>query len=264
MSIFSRHEQSTVLQNESVIAEVRNASKTYAGALAVNNVSLDVHLGEFIILTGHSGSGKSTVLGMLEGVVVPDAGDVVLFGQSLNHIKDKQLKKIKEAHIGIGFQAALLDRGHTVANVVKQTANANHIKVDNKRVVELAARFRMLDKLSSQTGGLSGGEQMRVSMMRALATRPDLILLDEPTGAIETKGKADALQVLREIVTEEQATVVMVTHDPDIARAYADREYVLESGELIDTVVYSQFQPPTDSRLNHQVPAPRYQSPNVS
>lgn len=264
MSLFGRHEKPTEIYHDSAIASVRNASKSYAGRLVVKKISLDINPGEFVILTGHTGSGKSTVLSMLEGIVIPDEGDVALFGQSLANMKDKQLKKIKQGRVGIGFQAPLLDRGPTVAQVVIQTANANNIRVENKRVVELAGRFKMLDKLGQQAGGLSGGEQMRVSMMRALATRPDLILLDEPTGAIETKGKSEALKVLREIVDEEQATVVMITHDPDIARDYADLEYVLESGQLADIHRYGAFRAPNEADSPSDYLNQTVQLPNVS
>jgi ABC-type lipoprotein export system ATPase subunit len=250
MSIFGSHIKPADPHEHSTIASLRNVTKRFAGTIAVNGVSLDVNLGEFVILTGHSGSGKSTVLSMLEGEVKPDEGEVILFGQSLKNLKDKQIEKIKKGHIGIGFQDALLDRSHTVANVIKQTSFANHIRIDNSKVVNLAERFGMLDKLMAETGGLSGGEQMRVAMMRALAPSPDLILLDEPTGAVDTKGKIGALKVLREIMLEEQATVVMVTHDPDIARDFADREYVLESGRLLDVRVYGTFQPPHESSLS--------------
>lgn len=250
MSLFGIYQKPVGVHEYASIASLRNVTKRYAGTVAVDGVSLDVNLGEFVILTGHSGSGKSTVLSMLEGEVKPDEGEVILFGQSLKNLKDKQIEKIKKGHIGIGFQDALLDRSHTVANVVKQTSFANHIRIDNSKVVNLAERFGMLDKLMAETGGLSGGEQMRVAMMRALAPSPDLILLDEPTGAVDTKGKIGALRVLREIMLEEQATVVMVTHDPDIARDYADREYVLESGHLIDMRVYGAFQSPNESALS--------------
>lgn len=246
MSIFGRHEKPVPTHEQTAIASLRNVTKRFVGAVAVNGVSLDVNLGEFVILTGHSGSGKSTLLSMIEGEVKPDEGEVILFGQSLNNLKDKQIERIKKGHIGIGFQDALLDRSHTVANVVKQTSYANHIRVPNDKVVNLAERFGMLDKLMKETGELSGGEKMRVAMMRALAPSPDLILLDEPTSAVDTAGKIGALKVLREIMLEEQATVVMVTHEPDLARDFADREYVLESGHLIDTRVYGSFQPPHD------------------
>ena len=264
MSLFGRHEKPINLHEHTSIASLNSVTKRYAGTIAVNNVSLNVNLGEFVILTGHSGSGKSTVLSMLEGEVKPDEGVVILFGQSLKNLKGKQIEKIKKGHIGIGFQDALLDRSHTVANVIKQTSFANHIRVDNSKVVNLAERFGMLDKLMAETGELSGGEQMRVAMMRALAPSPDLILLDEPTGAVDTKGKVGALKVLREIMLEEQATVVMVTHDPDIARDYADREYVLENGHLIDVRVYGTFQPPNARTISHSQTIEPDQLPIVS
>lgn len=238
MSLFRSQEAALEVDDKNVVASLRRVSKSYAGAIAVKDVSLEISRGTLAILTGHSGSGKSTLLAMLEGVVTPDTGEVVLFGNSLTGMNDAQLKRIKQYGIGIGFQSANLDRGQTVADVIKQTANANNVRVDNRRVVELAARFNMLTQLGAQAGSLSGGQQMRVSLMRALATRPELILLDEPIGAIEAKGKAEALGFLREIVDEEQATVVMITHDPDIAREYVDIEYVLEGGELVDTLVH--------------------------
>ena len=245
MSLADHQERFARSQTVGEVAALKNVTKTYAGRVAVRGVNIDIKRGDFTILTGHNGSGKSTILSMFMGVAHPDDGEVILLGQSLHEISDKKLKKIKQGRVGIGFQSALVERSHTVASVARLTANANNIKVSNIRVRDLAVQFNMVDKLMHETGGLSGGEQMRVSMMRALATNPELILLDEPTGAMEPKGKAEAFRVLREIVNREQATVVMVTHDPDITREYADCEYVMQNGEISDVRRYQYIQAPT-------------------
>lgn len=225
--------------DQTVIASVINVTKTYGETEALRGVSLGINRGTFTLFTGASASGKTTLMSMLHGIVRPDKGDVVLFGQSLDGLGEKQINRIRRKHIGLGFQDSLLDRSHTVADVMRQTARANRLEVALPRIRYLSLRFGMVNKLMTETGSLSGGEKMRTSMMRALATEPDLILLDEPAGAVDTKGKIAAMEILRDITLEEQSTVVMITHDPVIARPYADHEFVFESGKLIDSINFN-------------------------
>lgn len=224
--------------SEASVAALRNVTKQYAGRLAVNDVSLEVPRGELVIITGRSGSGKSTLLRMLEGIEKPDAGEVSLFGSMLSGLKPKQIKRLIHDRVGVGFQSPLLDRSFSVKDNVRLTPNANHRNVSNQRVVELAVRLGLQDKLFQEAGTLSGGEQLRVSLMRTMVTAPELVLLDEPTSAIDTHGKDEAFAWIRHAAKQEAATVVMVTHDGDVARRYADREFVIESGQLIASEVY--------------------------
>jgi ABC-type lipoprotein export system ATPase subunit len=224
---------------ENTIASLKNVTKAYAGLVVVKNLSLDVNLGEFAILTGHSGSGKTTALGLLGAFTKPTEGEVVLFGQSLNQLKPKEVNRIKRGHLGICFQNALLDGSFTVADVIRQTPGANDIDVQDEQIHALAKRFGMANKVNQYCTPLSGGEKMRVAMMRAMVSKPDLILLDEPIGSIDDKGKHSVLELIREVVDQDQTTVLMVSHDPDITRRYVDRELMMADGQLVGVNDYT-------------------------
>lgn len=250
-----------------VIAALENVTHRYdEKTVALRGVSIAVPLNELVILTGLSGSGKSTALEFLAGIKDhgPTKGRVMLFGQSLYEQSEKNRNRLKRNHVGIGFQKANIDPSFTVADIVRGTAAANNLRISQQRVVELGRHFRMLDKLGVEGGKLSGGEQMRASMMRALAGHPDLILLDEPTAAVDTKSKVAAISLLRDIIKEEQATVVMVTHEPEIAREFADREYVMESGEVIAMHTYNQIPTPGEVRIALEADYRSAELPNVS
>jgi lipoprotein-releasing system ATP-binding protein len=182
---------------------------------------------------------------MLEGVTLPDDGEVVLYGQNVNSIRGTELQKIKRQHIGMGFQAPLMERSSKVYEEVKRIHNGNGIEVSERQITELAARFDMLHKLESEVGSLSGGEMMRASMIRAMVTNPDLILLDEPTGALDPDAKQASFALMHEIVHEQKlnkpnATIVVVTHEPEVASQYVDRQYVMERGHVIDMQTFGR------------------------
>lgn len=228
--------------NENPVAVLCDATKQYAGKLVVKGIGIEVPQGEFVAITGHSGSGKSTILRMMQAIERPDSGSVSLLGQELNELSPKAIKQLVRKHVGIGFQSANLDSNFSVAANIRNIARGNGYNVTNNRIVDLATHFGLGHKLSQNAGTLSGGEQMRVSLIRALINRPEVVFLDEPTGALDTASSKKAFQGLQKIVQEDNTTVVMVTHDADIARNYIDREFVIESGKLIDTQVYSVMQ----------------------
>jgi lipoprotein-releasing system ATP-binding protein len=244
LNIFGRHEASIELAPGAPIAELRNVSKSVGHAAVVQNVSMEFYPGELVILTGKSGAGKSSSLSMLEGVVVPDDGEVLLYGRNINLIAKAELQKIKRQHLGIGFQTPMMERSTPVNEEIKRVHNGNGIDVSERKITELADRFDMLHKLESEVGSLSGGEMMRASMMRAMVTDPDLILLDEPTGALDPDAKQASFALMYEITREHNTSIIVVTHEPEVASQYVDRQYVMDRGHVVDLQVFHNTKNP--------------------
>jgi|GEM_PF-1651761 ABC-type lipoprotein export system ATPase subunit len=222
-----------------MIATVRGLAKSYATGVALRDVSFDIPRGEFVSLTGHTASGKTSVISVMEGIVKPDRGEVTIFGRNVTNMSERRLDAFKRKNIGIVYQAALIDRSFTVAENVRLMANANRQKISNRRIVEVAGLFNMVDRLFGQAGSGSGGEQMRISLMAAVAPSPGILLVDEPTSALD-KGTSEAVfGMLRDVTRQEDTTVLMVTHDP-VAKEYVDREIVLEQGRVLDEILYDR------------------------
>jgi ABC-type lipoprotein export system ATPase subunit len=244
LNIFGRQAPTIELAPGATIAELRNVSKVIGQAAIVQNVSMEFFPGELAILTGKSGAGKSSALSMLKGVTVPDGGEVFLYGRNINLISKAELQKIKRQHLGIGFQTPMMERSTPVNEEIKRVHNGNGIDVSERKIAELADRFDMLHKLESEVGSLSGGEMMRASMMRAMVTDPDLILLDEPTGALDPDAKQASFALMREIVEEHNTTIVVVTHEPEVASQYVDRQYVMDRGQVVDLQIFGRAKNP--------------------
>lgn len=221
------------------IAEMKAVSKSFNREPIIEEIDLNVKHGEFIVITGPSGSGKSTILRTLAGLERPDTGSVQFMGRDLYAMKEADRARLKARHMGVGFQAANLDTGLTVLDNMESLAEARG-KVDRRRVARLVVALGLKEKIMKEdsTATLSGGEKQRVALGRLLVPKPDLVLLDEPTAAIDPHGKESIYSTLRELNEEDGTTFVVVSHDP-VSLAYADRQIHVDSGIIVAD------QPPT-------------------
>lgn len=209
---------------------------------AVGGVDLSVSKGEFVAIIGASGSGKSTLLHMLGGITRPTGGRVVLEGVDLATLDDDALALIRRRRIGFIFQRYnLLPELSLSENValplVLDGLNATACQSAASAVLDAVG---LTNRASHRPDELSGGEQQRGAIARALVTSPALILADEPTGALDTGNSIRVLELLRELVEKRQQTLVMVTHDPEIAAA-ADRTVSMRDGLIVaDTAAVAE------------------------
>ncbi|WP_266182015.1 ABC transporter ATP-binding protein [Dyella humicola] len=224
------------LSREPVI-RLRGVNKTYAGGgatcVALADVDLQVFGGEFVAITGKSGSGKSTVLNLLGGLDRPSAGEVWVDGQALQVLSEQALARWRGRSVGIVFQFfQLMPTLSAVENVMLPMDLAGRwpAKERRKRAQALLDRLGVLPQADKLPSTMSGGQQQRVAVARALANAPALLLADEPTGNLDTHNASALLDLLGELVAEGQ-TLVMVTHDPSALRRVA-RTVTLEDGRV--------------------------------
>jgi putative ABC transport system ATP-binding protein len=204
---------------------------------ALRGVDLTVERGEFVAIMGPSGSGKSTLLHILGALEAPTEGVVAVGGGRYDGLDDKRLTIFRRDHIGFVFQFFnLLGSLTAVENVmVPALISGRRDEALTARAYDLLARVGLRERADHLPSELSGGEQQRVSIARALLLEPELLLADEPTGNLDSRAGASILRLLREISTGEGHTVVMVTHDPSAA-AMADRVVFLRDGEVAGEV----------------------------
>ena len=215
------------------IIEVRDLVKTYGSkenaVRALNGIDLDIYEGELLVILGSSGSGKSTLLNMLGGMDQPDQGSVWFRGKEISHLKDRELTKYRKNSVGFVFQAFHLIGELTVAENVTLTADT---KEDPKIVEHMLELTGILDKKNKYPSQLSGGEQQRVAIARALAGSANLLLCDEPTGALDYETGRMILVQLEKLAREHHKTVVIVTHTKEIAEM-GDRVITMRDGHIL-------------------------------
>lgn len=213
--------------------EVRDVVKSYDNGrtCALRGVSLDVADGGFTVLLGASGSGKSTLLSVMSGLETPDGGSVKYDGEDIAGLSEREKTAFRRRNVGFVFQQYYLLPHLSVDGNVKLGANLAH----NKDYKDIIAAVGLSDKLKSKPAELSGGEQQRVCIARALAKDPRVLFLDEPTGALDEATGRSVLDVIYELRRERGFTVVMVTHNANIAET-ADDVVRLNSGKVVDRV----------------------------
>lgn len=225
-------EKSTVLECRDI--EKMYKSKSNGEDLQIlRGVNLSVKKSELISIVGSSGSGKSTLLHILGGLDRPNSGDVFWHGESIYTHKPEKLADLRNRHIGFVFQFHhLLPEFTALENVMMPAliGGTDHDKASD-RAADLLDRFGLKERLEHRPTELSGGEQQRVSMARALMNNPSIILADEPTGNLDEKNTESILQLLFELRETEGVSVVLITHENDIARR-CDIVYSLHHGVL--------------------------------
>ena len=199
---------------------------------ALDGVNLSVDEGEFVAVVGTSGSGKSTLLHMMGGLDTPTSGKVIVGDKDLAKMNDEQLTIFRRRNIGFIFQNYnLVPVLNVYENIVLQV-ELDGDKPDKKFIQDVVRMLALEDKLNNMPNNLSGGQQQRVAIARALITKPAIVLADEPTGNLDSKTSADVLGLLKRTSYEFHQTLVMITHNNDIARL-ADRIVRIEDGKIV-------------------------------
>jgi putative ABC transport system ATP-binding protein len=231
-------------------ARAANVSKSFgdgnAGVHALDDVSVSLEAGEFTAIMGPSGSGKSTLLHVLAGLDRPSSGEIYVGDTEITSLKDKALTLLRRDQIGFIFQSFNLLPTLTAAENIVLPIKIAGRKPDAFWVQSIVETVGLSERLSHRPSQLSGGQQQRVAAARALASRPQIVFADEPTGALDSRSGAELLGFLRTAVKELGQTVVMVTHDAGAA-AYADRVLFLADGKIVDEM----REPTADSVLDY-------------
>ena len=219
------------------ILQTKNLKKYYGKepniTCAVDDVDLSVNKGEFVAIVGTSGSGKSTLLHMIGGLDTPTSGSVVVHGKELSQMNDEELTIFRRRNIGFVFQNYNLVPILNVYENIVLPVELDGGTVDRNFADEVIRVLALEDKLKSMPNNLSGGQQQRVAIARALITKPAIVLADEPTGNLDSKSSADVLGLLKLTGEKFNQTIVMITHNNDIA-LLADRIIRIEDGRMME------------------------------
>lgn len=220
------------------IIEIRNLKKYYDNGQtkALNGLNLTIKKGEFLSIIGLSGSGKSTLLNMIGTLDKPDDGTIIVDGVDVVNTK-QNLSKFRYDEIGFIFQLHNLILNLSVLENVEipLLSKSNRIsKKDEEKAIRLLEDVGLKDKLHQNLTKMSGGQRQRITIARALINNPRIILADEPTGALDTKTSQKIMKLLKELHTEHNVTLIVVTHDPTVA-SQADRIVTVQDGQIINT-----------------------------
>lgn len=217
------------------LIEVKNLSKVYGVGEtkvdALKNINLNIEQGEFVVIVGESGSGKSTLLHMLGGVDKPTSGEVILKGQSIYKLNEKEISILRRRKIGFVFQFFNLIPVLTAEENIEMPVLLDGEKINKEYKEDLLKLLGLERRRNHYPSQLSGGQQQRVSIGRALANKPSVILADEPTGNLDSKNSKEILELLKYSAKKYNQTLIIITHDLNIAKS-ADRVITIADGEV--------------------------------
>ena len=222
-----------------VAARAEEVTKIYGtgdtAVRALNNITVDFVAARYTAIMGPSGSGKSTLLHCLAGLDRVTAGRVMLGDVDITAVSEKELTVVRRDRIGFVFQSYnLIPTLNAIENITLPLSLAGK-KPDKEWLDRVITTVGLADRLKHRPSELSGGQQQRVAVARALASRPQVIFADEPTGNLDSKASAEILEFMRQAVTDLGQTIVMVTHDP-AAAGYSDRVVFLADGQIVDEI----------------------------
>ncbi|MEG1593956.1 MAG: ABC transporter ATP-binding protein [Oscillibacter sp.] len=222
-----------------MLIQLKDVHKIYAEGLesevrALDGVSLTIDRGEFVAIVGQSGSGKSTMMNVLGCLDIPTHGDYLLDGEDVRDLTDKELSHIRNKQIGFIFQQYNLIQDLTVLENVELPLIYQGINADDRHdlAVEALERVGLGDRSKHKPTEMSGGQQQRVAIARAIATKPPIIMADEPTGALDSHTGSEVLHFLQQL-NKEGSTIILITHDNGIA-ATARRVVRLTDGKIVE------------------------------
>lgn len=219
------------------ILKVENLCKFYGAGenqvKALDNINLEIKMGEFIAITGTSGSGKSTLLHIMGGVDNPTSGNVILEDKNVYELNDEEQSKLRRNKIALIYQFYNLIPTLNVKENILLPTMLNNNKVDENYLNELITMLGLNNRITHLPNELSGGQQQRVSIGRALMSKPSIILADEPTGNLDSKNSKEIMELLKAANQKYNQTIIMVTHDKELAK-YAKRIITIEDGKIVN------------------------------
>lgn len=228
------------------IIQVKDLYKVYRlgeeRVRALNGITVDIYKGEFCAIVGTSGSGKSTLLNMLAGLEPPTKGEVVVCGEHIEKKSENQLVRFRREHVGFIFQSYnLLNTLSAVDNIaLPLTFRGVSRKVRKQRAEEMIRLMKLEKYRKHLPNQMSGGQQQRIGVARALVLKPDIIFADEPTGNLDSNTSKEIMKLMQDVVHEQNQTLVMVTHDNYLA-GFADRIVHIKDGKLLMVEDRQQF-----------------------
>ena len=220
-----------------IVIKTENLSKVYGKkgnkVIALDNVSIEVEKGEFVAIIGASGSGKSTLLHQIGGVDGPTSGKVIIDNEDIYSLKEESLAIFRRRKVGFVFQSFNLIPVLSVEENIKMPALLDHQKVDEEYFKDLIKTLGIQGRLNHLPSELSGGEQQRVAMARALINKPAIILADEPTGNLDSENSKEIMEMLKVSIRKYNQTCIVITHDLAIAEN-TDRIIRIKDGKVIE------------------------------
>lgn len=226
------------MDNREVLLEVKNVFKIYGDLHALKEVNFQVRKGEWVAIMGSSGSGKSTIMNIIGCMDKPSIGEVILDGQDITKESQNSLTKIRREKIGLIFQQFhLIPYLTALENVM--VAQYYHSIPDEEEALQALERVGLKDRAKHLPSQLSGGEQQRVCIARALINSPEIILADEPTGNLDEVNEKIVIEILKQL-HKEGATIIVVTHDLEVGDV-AERKIILEYGKIVDVIDQKQY-----------------------
>lgn len=228
----------TNIEKKKIMIRVRNLRKEYRlkddTVVALKRINLDIEQGEICCIFGTSGSGKSTLLNQLAGLEKPTFGDVYIRGVAVTRLSENKLAEFRQQHIGFVFQSYnLLPFMNAVENVAMPLMFRGVPKRERTRkAVAILKKVGLANRLTHYPQQMSGGQQQRVGIARAFIARPDVVFADEPTGNLDSKTTIEVMEMIRDFARRFNQTIVLVTHDPELAK-YADRIVTLVDGRIV-------------------------------
>lgn len=219
-----------------IVLQANNICKTFGKGenevLALNNINIQISNGDFVSIVGTSGSGKSTLLHILGGLDRPTSGEIIIDGTKIAELSDEELTIFRRRKIGFVFQSYNLIPTVDVYNNIVLPINLDGAKLDKPYIDEVIDILGLRNLLKRLPSKLSGGQQQRVAIARALASKPAIILADEPTGNLDSKTSQDVIGLIKISSEKLKQTIVMITHDEKIAQL-ADRRLRIEDGVIV-------------------------------
>lgn len=226
------------MDNREVLLEVKNVSKIYGDLHALKEVNFQVRKGEWVAIMGSSGSGKSTIMNIIGCMDKPTIGEVILDGQDITKESQTSLTKIRREKIGLIFQQFhLIPYLTALENVM--VAQYYHSIPDEQEALQALERVGLKDRAKHLPSQLSGGEQQRVCIARALINSPEIILADEPTGNLDEVNEKIVIEILKQL-HKEGSTIIVVTHDLEVGDV-AERKIILDYGKIVDVVDQKRY-----------------------
>ncbi len=216
---------------------VKSYNRTKQGKIDIlKNVSVNLETNKITVIVGASGAGKSTLLHILSGLDLPDTGNVIIKGTDISSLKDRELSKFRNKHIGFIFQFHhLLPEFTALENtIMPMLIDGINIAKAEKRGLELLRKFGLEDRIDHKPAELSGGEQQRVAVARAMANNPDIIFADEPTGNLDTANSEIMHQIFNDLKVNDKKTLLIVTHNPNLVDI-ADTVIEMKDGIIISS-----------------------------